>query len=120
MFLLFAKRSRQESGRVDGKMNLPDCVLSLYSFAGPDARPAAYRTLRLCLGALVWAALLCLTPPAMADFTQANVPKLIASDPVGSAGRQGFSVAVSADGDIAIIGVPFDNSGAGAAWIFTR
>ena len=119
MFLLFAKRSRQESGRVDGKMNLTDRVLSLYSFAGPDARPAAYRTLRLCLLALMWAALLCLTPPAMADFTQASISKLSASDLVGSAGKQGFAVAVSANGSIAIIGAPFDNGGAGAAWVFT-
>jgi Divergent InlB B-repeat domain/FG-GAP repeat len=101
-------------------MNSTDHALPPHLLTVADARSAACRAFRLCLGALVWAALLCLTPPAMADFTQANVPKLIASDPVGSAGRQGFSVAVSADGDIAIIGVPFDNSGAGAAWIFTR
>jgi hypothetical protein len=84
------------------------------------ARSAACRTLRPCLPALVWAALLCWTPPAMADFTQANVPKLSASDLVGSAERQGFSVAVSGDGNTAIIGAPFDSGGAGAAWVFRR
>ncbi len=98
-------------------MNLTDHAPPPYSLDVTDARSAACRVLRLCLAALVWAALLCLTPPAMADFTQA---KLTASDPVGSAERQGFSVAVSADGDIAIIGAPFDNSGAGAAWVFAR
>src|SRR5438552_4080123 len=33
---------------------------------------------------------------------------------------QGNSVAISADGNTAIVGGPFDNSRAGAAWIFTR
>jgi hypothetical protein len=97
-----------------------DHARSPYLFAIADARSAACRVLRLCLAALVWAALLCLTPPAMADFTQASISKLSASDPVGSAGRQGFAVAVSGDGNTAIIGAPFDNGGAGAAWVFTR
>jgi len=118
MFFLFARKSRRESGRDDGKMNLADRAICPHSLA--DARSAACRTSRLCLPASVWAALLCLTLPAMADFRQANVPKLTASDPVGSAERQGFSVAVSADGNTAIIGAPFDSSGAGAAWVFTR
>jgi hypothetical protein len=33
---------------------------------------------------------------------------------------QGYSVAVSADGNTAVVGGYFDNSGAGAAWVFTR
>jgi hypothetical protein len=45
--------------------------------------------------------------------------KLGASDAVGQA-RQGFSVALSADGNTAIVGGFFDNSGVGAAWVFTR
>ena len=41
---------------------------------------------------------------------------------VGNAGvaNQGTSVALSADGNTAMVGGPADNSGAGAAWIFTR
>jgi hypothetical protein len=35
------------------------------------------------------------------------------------AGRFGISVALSADGDTALIGGPADNGGAGAAWVFT-
>ncbi len=81
-----------------------------------DARSVARGISRLCLSALLCAALLCLTQPAMA---QSNVPKLTASDPVGSA-EQGFAVAVSADGNTAIVGGPFDSDGAGAAWVFTR
>jgi hypothetical protein len=51
--------------------------------------------------------------------------KLVASDFAGSGGdfagvRQGAAVALSADGNTALIGGPGDNSGRGAAWIFTR
>jgi FG-GAP repeat/Divergent InlB B-repeat domain len=99
---------------------MSDRALSPYSLTVAHARSAARRASRLCLLALVGAALLCATLPAMADFIQANVPKLTASDPVGSAQKLGFSVAVSSDGNTAIVGGPFDNGGAGAAWIFTR
>src|SRR6516164_2521857 len=34
--------------------------------------------------------------------------------------KQGFSVALSADGNTALVGGPTDNSEAGAAWVFTR
>ncbi len=95
---------------------MTDRVLAPRSPAIADARSLARGLWRLCLPALLWAALLCLTQPATA---QSNGPKLTASDPVGSA-EQGFSVAVSADGNTAIVGGPFDNSGAGAAWVFTR
>ena len=45
--------------------------------------------------------------------------KLAASDSTG-APLQGTSVALSADGNTAIVGGPSDNSGIGAAWVFTR
>jgi len=45
--------------------------------------------------------------------------KLIGTDPAG-AGRQGFSVAISADGNTAIVGGPYDNSQTGATTVFTR
>ena len=45
--------------------------------------------------------------------------KLTGSGAVGAA-QQGFSVALSADGNAAVLGGPFDNSHAGAAWVFTR
>jgi hypothetical protein len=45
--------------------------------------------------------------------------KLVGSVAVGDA-QQGFSVALSADGNTAIVGGPADNSGAGATWVFTR
>jgi hypothetical protein len=54
----------------------------------------------------------------MTSFIQQG-PKLVGSSAVGPA-EQGLSVALSADGNIAIIGGWFDNSGDGAAWVFTR
>jgi hypothetical protein len=45
--------------------------------------------------------------------------KLVGTGAVGNA-DQGNSVAVSADGNTAIIGGDYDNSFAGAAWVFTR
>ncbi|MBY0385567.1 hypothetical protein K2X05_10455 [bacterium] len=45
--------------------------------------------------------------------------KLVGTGNVGSA-EQATSLAISADGNTAIIGGPYDNSGQGAAWIFTR
>ena len=45
--------------------------------------------------------------------------KLVANDAVGNA-LQGRSVALSADGNTAIVGGPYDNSQSGAAWVYTR
>ena len=45
--------------------------------------------------------------------------KMVGSGAVGSA-RQGMSVALSADGNTAIVGGWSDNSKAGAAWVFAR
>ena len=51
-------------------------------------------------------------------FTQQG-PKLVATGSVGNA-EQGRSVSLSADGNTAIVGGETDNSGAGAAWVWTR
>jgi hypothetical protein len=45
--------------------------------------------------------------------------KLVGNGTVGAA-QQGWSVALSADGTTAIVGGPYDNSEAGAVWVFTR
>ncbi len=45
--------------------------------------------------------------------------KLVGSGGVGM-GDQGYSVAVSADGNLALTGGPTDNAGAGAIWVFAR
>ncbi len=46
-------------------------------------------------------------------------PKLVGTGAVGDA-VQGSSVALSRDGDTALVGAPDDNSGKGAVWVFTR
>jgi len=45
--------------------------------------------------------------------------KLVGTGAVGST-AQGFSVALSDDGNTAIVGGPFDNLNTGAAWVYTR
>jgi len=53
-----------------------------------------------------------------ASWTQQG-PKLTASDEAGF-GYFGDSVAISADGDTALIGGPVDDNYTGAAWVFSR
>jgi hypothetical protein len=45
--------------------------------------------------------------------------KLVGTSVNGYA-EQGFSVSLSADGNTAIVGGPYDNSNVGAAWVYTR
>ena len=71
------------------------------------------RVVAAAIGALV-----CVSVPAAAQFTQQG-NKLVGSGAVGSA-NQGYSVALSHDGDTTIVGGPYDNSEIGAAWVFTR
>jgi hypothetical protein len=47
-------------------------------------------------------------------------PKLVGTGAVGSSSNQGNSVAISSDGNTAVVGGFNDNNGAGAAWVFTR
>ena len=67
---------------------------------------------------LISATLLFSPQLALAQFTQQG-QKLVGTGAVGSA-DQGFSVALSADGNTAIVGGYGDNSNAGAAWVYTR
>jgi hypothetical protein len=46
--------------------------------------------------------------------------KLVGTGAIIGTARQDTSVALSADGNTAIVGGPFDNFGIGAAWVFTR
>src|ERR1700750_2585032 len=73
---------------------------------------------------LVFATLLFSSQPAQAQFSQQG-PKLVGTGAVGNA-EQGTSVALSANGNTAIVGGPRDNpsgihgAGAGAAWVYIR
>jgi hypothetical protein len=55
---------------------------------------------------------------ALADYIQQG-QKLTAGSATGLA-QQGYSVALSADGNTAIVGGPVDNANTGAAFVFTR
>jgi hypothetical protein len=68
---------------------------------------------------LIFAALLFSSQLALAQFTQQG-PKLVGSGAAVGNDSQGRSVALSADGNTATVGGPDDNSGTGAAWVFTR
>jgi hypothetical protein len=67
---------------------------------------------------LSFAVLLCDAQLAPAQISQLG-PMLVGTGHVGNA-FQGFSVALSGDGNTAIVGGLNDNTGAGAAWVFTR
>jgi len=62
--------------------------------------------------------MLFLAHAATAQFVQQG-SKLVGTGIVGTA-SQGSSVAISADGNTAIVGGPGDSLDAGAAWVFTR
>jgi hypothetical protein len=68
--------------------------------------------------ALVFAALFCAARPASAQFAQQG-QKLVGSGAVGAA-NQGWSAALSADGNTAIVAGDADNAENGAVWEFTR
>lgn len=61
--------------------------------------------------------------PAQAQFSQTGA-KLVGSGATSYPPQQGASVALSADGNTAIVGAPYDgpdsNSPIGAAWVYTR
>jgi hypothetical protein len=83
--------------------------------------PHSFVAAAVCLSAL-----LALPDLAQAQFTQQGEPLVgTGSDPYSYAG-QGNSVALSADGNTAIVGGPSDNFdptsvfGVGAVWVYTR
>jgi hypothetical protein len=78
----------------------------------------SWRFAKAGLPILVFGTMLCASQPAAAQFIQQG-PKLVGTGASGSA-QQGISIALSADGNTAIVGGQLDNSNAGAVWIFTR
>lgn len=55
-----------------------------------------------------------------AGSTWRQQSRKLTSGAIGSTGAFGLRVALSADGNTALVGGPLDNGGIGAAWIFTR
>ncbi len=72
----------------------------------------------MLLCSLMPALVILILSPARAQFIQQG-SKLAGTGAVGNA-QQGSSVSLSADGNTAIMGGPYDNANAGAAWAFTR
>src|SRR5215472_7989508 len=66
---------------------------------------------------LIFAGLLFSSQLALTQFTQQG-SKLVGINALGPA-SQGWSVALSGDGNTAIVGGREDDSGTGAAWVFT-
>jgi lipocalin len=66
----------------------------------------------------IFVALLLSPQLALAQFTQQG-PKLVGTGAVGNA-QQGSAVALSADGNTAIVGGPIDTGNNGAVWVYTR
>jgi hypothetical protein len=93
----------------------------LYQRIQPAAPITASIGLPRLFGAsiLIFAALLFSPQSALAQFTQQG-PKLVGTGAVGQLVEQGFSVALSADGNTALVGGLNDNGGAGAVWVFSR
>jgi hypothetical protein len=104
-------------------------IFAAEKFAGRIARLAdqpRMGTLRKALGVWTVALAAMLSVPA-ATFAQLTTPALL--EPLGSkmvgtgasgAATQGTSVAMSGDGLTAVVGGLHDNSGIGAAWIYTN
>src|SRR6202795_440519 len=75
-------------------------------------------TVRASTLVLIFSTLLFSSQLALAQFTQQG-PKLVGTGAVGFS-EQGQSVALSGDGNTAIVGGWTDNTYTGAAWVFTR
>ncbi len=60
----------------------------------------------------------CVVSVANAQFTQQG-PKLVGQGSIGVS-QQGSAVALSADGNTALVSGPYDNGNLGAVWVFTR
>jgi hypothetical protein len=92
---------------------------SQYSRFTSVRRPAVRRRGGcLAASAVLISALLWPAHSALAQFTQYG-NKLVGTGAVGGA-QQGVSVALSADGNTAIVGGSGDNTNRGAAWVFAR
>src|ERR1700752_2014494 len=103
--------------------NLREGTVMVASVAGRGFPRASLRGLgasckRIGASVLVLAALAISSRPALSDFTQQG-PKLSGTGAVGAA-QQGTAMALSADGNTAIVGGASDDGGKGAAWVYIR
>jgi hypothetical protein len=71
------------------------------------------------LSGLIFAGALFSPQTALAQYSQQG-PKLVGTGATGPIPQQGHSVALSSDGNTALVGGFSDDGGHGAAWVFTR
>jgi len=94
------------------------CVARVRRAVAAGSKPNWYSRIAQAVAAiLVFGAFIC-TQPAAAQFIQQG-SKLVPTDAVEPS-AVGASVALSADGNTAIVGAPSDAEGGGNAWIFVR
>jgi hypothetical protein len=74
----------------------------------------------LSVSILIFAALPFSPQLALAQFTQQGPPLFPTGLAMGPLVQQGFSVALSADGNTALVGAPRDGGSAGAAFVYAR
>jgi hypothetical protein len=117
-------RRRLRLLRAGGEWDVMSTIFSAYAArvrrtVAVASRPNwSARIAKAIASVLVFGPLSCASPPAWAQFTQQGA-KLVGTGFV-SAGEQGSAVALSADGNTAIVGGHYDNEYAGAAWVFIR
>jgi uncharacterized repeat protein (TIGR01451 family) len=79
---------------------------------------------RRSLPTVLWILFLAALSPAAAGQYVQQGSKLVGTGsvtgPILNSVAQGYSVSISADGNTAVIGGPYDNDFVGASWVFTR
>jgi len=110
--LVFASEMPRPAARTNEKIFLPRRT------GGQRFGPLLYGLAAFFVVGLVLGASQADSQPGMVQFSQQG-PKLVGTGVVGLA-EQGWSVALSGDGNTAIVGGGGDNSSTGAAWVYTR
>jgi len=93
------------------------CATRLGLAAAATSRPSCFSPVAKIVSVVIFAALICGSQLGSAHAQQG--PKLVGTLGVGY-NYQGNSVALSAGGNTAIVGGPYDNSEIGAAWVYAR
>ena len=103
------------------------CLTRVRMAVSAASRPSCSSRVEKAIAFVVFAALLSVCEPARAQFTQQG-SKLVGTRAVGQlrfsgvndGPRQGSSVALSGDGNIAVVGGRYGDHGGVLAWVFSR
>ena len=100
-------------------MSIVGAAVTTIARSSMVVKPNRGRSRHGVLSVLPVVILACGLLPALAQAQFSQQAKLVGTDSIGSP-NQGVSVALSGDGNTAIVGGPLDNQAAGAAWVYTR